>query len=346
MIHIKNIIKKITPGLKSQLAVLAVSAVVLLISTTFTFAGLYVYNKAFRQNFDLAGNPVATKPVTVSSDNKNALKPTKPTTGEVKTPAKKTNPTVKPAVIVEAVKPAPSSSVESLKPVTTTPDPVVEVPADPTANPVRVSTTTYSSSNWSGYLSTGGKFTSVSGSWTIPTVIGEAGVESGDGAWVGIGGVTTSDLIQVGTLQIIHTDGSVMYGAFYEILPAAATLINMPVSPGDVMSAYINETSQSQWIVTINNLTKGTTFTKNLSYASTYSSAEWVEEAPTNGQGNIMPLNNFGTVTFNGCKATVDGYIYNIVDIGASSIRMMFSGSPIAVPSPLYSTGFSVARSQ
>ena len=54
------------------------------------------------------------------------------------------------------------------------------------------------SRNWSGYAATGGKFTSVTGTWTVPQSNGSANFGS-DATWVGIGGVNTRDLIQAGT---------------------------------------------------------------------------------------------------------------------------------------------------
>src|SRR5438067_6974472 len=48
------------------------------------------------------------------------------------------------------------------------------------------------SQNWSGYAATGGTFTSVSGTWIVPSVsVTTAGA---DATWVGIGGATSTDL--------------------------------------------------------------------------------------------------------------------------------------------------------
>src|SRR2546425_2673655 len=55
---------------------------------------------------------------------------------------------------------------------------------------------TSSSSNWSGYAASGGTFTSVTATWTVPTV---AATSTGaDATWVGIGGLESQDLIQAG----------------------------------------------------------------------------------------------------------------------------------------------------
>src|SRR5580693_2390477 len=55
--------------------------------------------------------------------------------------------------------------------------------------------------NWAGYTASGGNFTSVTGTWDIPQISGSAS-PSADATWVGIGGVTTQDLIQAGTQAI------------------------------------------------------------------------------------------------------------------------------------------------
>src|SRR2546427_2616225 len=55
---------------------------------------------------------------------------------------------------------------------------------------------TSSSSNWSGYAANGGTFTSVTATWTVPTV--SATSSGADATWVGIGGLESQDLIQAG----------------------------------------------------------------------------------------------------------------------------------------------------
>lgn len=343
MSQIKKVVVKLSHGLKSRLAILAVGIIFFALSSTFVFTGLYMYSKAHHTTKN--DKPTITR---VTSPNKVADSTTKKSST---TPAAKTTTntstqkaTAPPApVVVQAVAPAPSSSVESLA-ATSTPPTVVSDSSPPTANPIRVSSTTYTSTNWSGYLATGGNFTTVSGSWVVPSVTGATGIESGDGAWIGIGGVTSNDLIQVGTLDQVNPDGTIDYRIFYEVLPAAAMVVDAPVDAGDLITASITETALNQWMIVINDVTKGSTFSKSLSYTSTHSSAEWIEEDPSYLSGDLMPFANFGTINFSGCKSTVDTYLYNIADIGASSITMVARRAPIAVPSAISGSGFSVAR--
>ena len=55
------------------------------------------------------------------------------------------------------------------------------------------------SSNWAGYVSERGPFTSVTGHWTVPSV--STAWYGFSAVWLGIGGVSDNDLIQVGTEQ-------------------------------------------------------------------------------------------------------------------------------------------------
>ena len=74
------------------------------------------------------------------------------------------------------------------------------------------------STNWSGQLATGGTYTSVQGSWTVPTVpnISEADYSA---SWIGIDGTTSSTLIQTGTAQQTGNGESPQYYGWYELLP-------------------------------------------------------------------------------------------------------------------------------
>lgn len=134
--------------------------------------------------------------------------------------------------------------------------------------------------------------------------------------------------------------------AFYELLPAPPQYIqSMTISPGDSISASITETSTNLWLIVINDLTTGESFSRSVSYGSSYSSAEWIEEAPSYSNGSLVPLDYFGTVSFSGCSSMVDGFLYTLSNIGASPITMVTSkGSPIAIPSSLYGNGFRVTR--
>ena len=81
-------------------------------------------------------------------------------------------------------------------------------------------------------------------------------------------------------------------------------------------------------------------------YASSLSSAEWIEEAPS-GPNGVVPLDNFGSVAFSSASAVQNGQTVNLSQAGAQPITMLNGSSqPLAVPSGIGSDGssFSVAR--
>jgi hypothetical protein len=155
------------------------------------------------------------------------------------------------------------------------------------------------STNWSGYLASGAnaKFTQASGTWTVPEVRpGPTGYSS---SWVGIDGTSTQDLIQAGTEQDWGPQG-VVYYAWYEVLPASSMYLG-PVYPGDRVSVALAKAGPASWTIDVYDLTQGTLWAGAVSYTVPGNSAEWVEEAPTNGQtSNLYPLADFGAVEFSG----------------------------------------------
>jgi len=217
-------------------------------------------------------------------------------------------------------------------------------PATQPAPAGQPATSQNSSRNWSGYAATGGKFTSVTGTWTVPQAA--AGSLGADAAWVGIGGVTSRDLIQAGTQEITDGSGHVQYQAWVETLPRASQPVALTVSPGDSVTVTLTEQSAGQWAIALKDDTTGATYNTTRQYSSSESSAEWVQEAPSGGR-SVVPLDNFGTVQFSAGSAVENGKTVSISGAGAKPITMIDgSGQPLATPSALGSDGasFSVSR--
>ncbi len=156
---------------------------------------------------------------------------------------------------------------------------------------------TVSSLNWSGYATAPGSgVTGVQSSFTVPSV---NAVPPGFGAnWAGIGGYSSSDLIQAGTSE----DEVQGYYAWYEILPAAETPISnctgdsaCTVKPGDAVTVDIHSVGTNLWSVSLTDAGHWS-WQHNVSYASSGSSAEWIFEAPTVGAQTIPA--NTGTNYF------------------------------------------------
>jgi hypothetical protein len=100
------------------------------------------------------------------------------------------------------------------------------------------------SNNWSGYAETtaqtGVNYTSASLSWIVSAVSPLSSSEPGCLAqWVGIGGATTRDLIQLGS-QSCSSGSTISYDLWWETLPADETPIpSLSVQPGDRITASV-----------------------------------------------------------------------------------------------------------
>jgi len=201
------------------------------------------------------------------------------------------------------------------------------------------------SRNWAGYAATNGIFTSVNGTWTIPSVTGNSHTAA-DATWVGIGGIKTSDLIQAGTQNIINPSGQVTTSAFYELLPNTSLPIPVSVKAGDSISVSINQTSTNQWQITFTDNTTNQSNQTAVAYTSSLSSAEWIEEAPSNGQ-TILPLDIFGTISYSAGSTIQNGNQQSISGSQAQAITMINTrGQAIATTSSLGSDGasFTITR--
>lgn len=177
-------------------------------------------------------------------------------------------------------------AIEHLAAGTFIPAPLPSSPSlSPLISPFTINTIKVKGSlNWSGYVQSAktGIFTSVEDSWTVPTVSTTSSGTQVASDWVGIGGYNRGDstLVQAGTLSD-NMDGTAVYQAWYEILPAdAVTLSN--VSPGDSITTLVQETSPGTWHLEVTDTTHahdGGSVT--VSYSSSGLSAEAIHERST-----------------------------------------------------------------
>lgn len=153
----------------------------------------------------------------------------------------------------------------------------------------------WAASNWSGYAvtsSSNGAYTAITGSWTVTPVASSRG-QSFSSTWAGIDGFNNGNLIQTGT-EADYYNGSAHYYAWWEILPAAETVIpNLSVQPGDHMSADIHKNSNGTWTITLTDSRSGS-FSTTQNYSGPLTSAEWIQEAPQVG-GRIATLAHYGS---------------------------------------------------
>jgi hypothetical protein len=130
--------------------------------------------------------------------------------------------------------------------------------------------------------------------------------------WVGIDGFSSSTVEQIGTDSDI-VNGKAQYYVWWEAYPAASTdVTTMSISAGDTITAsvmYLTSGAHAgQFEMTIADTSQtGDSFTTYQTVAQAQrSSAEWVVEAPSSTSG-VLPLANFGSVTFTNATATIDG---------------------------------------
>lgn len=194
--------------------------------------------------------------------------------------------------------------------------------------------------NWSGYATAPGSgITGVTSTFTVPTV---NPVPPGFAAnWTGIGGYSSSDLIQAGTSED-EVQGDY---AWYEILPASETPITSgctgdptcAVNPGDVVTVDIHLVGTNLWSVALTDAGHWS-WQQNVPYTSTESSAEWIFEAPTLVVQTIPAntgVNHFGpTSTFTDGSGT-----HTIAQGNPVSIAMGPGLINEATPSALASDG-------
>jgi hypothetical protein len=203
----------------------------------------------------------------------------------------------------------------------------------------RVNLITHSTStNWSGYAVTGSRFTSVSSSWTEPTATCSATAYSS--FWVGLDGDTSNSVEQTGT-DADCSGKTPEYYAWYEMYPKYPVNFSNTVRPGDHMSASVTTNGSGSFTLTISDSTQGWTKTTTARLKSAkLASAEVIAEAPSSSSG-VLPLANFGTVSFSGASA--NGALLTSTTSNIDPITMSSGSTVKAQPSSISSGAFSVA---
>jgi hypothetical protein len=166
------------------------------------------------------------------------------------------------------------------------------------------------STNWSGYAvpTAAGAATAVSGEWTVPTVTGSG--TSYSAVWVGIDGYSSDSVEQTG-IEADVVNGVAEYSAWYEMYPSNPVTLSLAIHPGDTITASVTySTTTDEFTLTITDLSDpsgSNNFTTTQSAPGAQrSSAEWIVEAPSSGN-SVLPLANFGSVTFTNASATING---------------------------------------
>jgi hypothetical protein len=189
--------------------------------------------------------------------------------------------------------------------------------------------------NWAGYAvpaATGEHITSIQATWIVPKLkLLPPGYSS---TWVGIGGLTTTDLIQAGT-ESSFTEGNY---AWIEVLPANEVKLTncsgdstCAVAVGDRIHVGINNTGGDGWAISVSDGSKWS-YSTTTSYHSTLSSADYVFEAPGRGIGvaipTLLPASTDHQQFLGGSSYTVNGATRTIEN---SPTRVRITMSPIGL---------------
>jgi hypothetical protein len=119
------------------------------------------------------------------------------------------------------------------------------------------------------------------------------------------------------------------------MFPNAPVFFDNPVQPGDAMSASVAAAGGGVFTLTLTDSTQGwTQATSQTSDTAQLGSAEVIAEAPSDGTGAVLPLSNFGTVSFT--NATVDNTAIGNENPGALT---MVSASDVTEATPSALTG-------
>lgn len=204
--------------------------------------------------------------------------------------------------------------------------------------------------NWSGYAVTPGSgVTAVKSSFTVPAVgllpPGFAAI------WTGIGGYSTSDLIQAGVAEQSLPSNPLtgpQYYPWYEMLPAGAVQLTnctgdptCAVTPGQQVTVEIAQTTPGNWKVSLQDAGHWS-WQQQFAYRSSGSSAEWILEAPTVISQQLLA--GVGTVHFGPDSTFTEGSTTRTIAQG-NPTSIVLSPLPIggllneATPSPLAANG-------
>jgi len=197
------------------------------------------------------------------------------------------------------------------------------------------------SSNWSGAVLTsppsGQTFKTVVGTFNVPTATG--GSSTSSSAWVGIDGDTYGNaILQAG----VDFNGDGTYDSWYEWYPDYAyDFSGFSIESGDEITVTIVATTLAAGTVTLKNSRTGSSVSKSLSSSSHLGgqNAEWIVE-DFEENGSLVPLSDFGTITFTNCTATTntgtvlspsDSGIIEIEQNGEVLTSVSVSGSTVTV---------------
>lgn len=161
------------------------------------------------------------------------------------------------------------------------------------------------SSNWAGAVLVGTGYTSVTGTFTVPT----PSTAGSGAAWVGIDGDTCDTAILQTGVDWTRSGDSNSYVAWYEWYPDYSyDFSGIDIAAGDEITVTVTADGLTGGVATVENVSTGTTVTHTFTNEGSVGdlcqyNAEWIIEDFEEGD-SLVSFADFGSVTFTGCSAT------------------------------------------
>ncbi|MGH3069149.1 MAG: G1 family glutamic endopeptidase [Streptosporangiaceae bacterium] len=188
--------------------------------------------------------------------------------------------------------------------------------------------------NWAGYAGNraGTTFRFVSAAFQVPYVNCAAATTSYSSHWVGLDGLGSASVEQVG-IEADCSGSTPQYYAWYEMYPKPVS-VAFTVRAGNAVQASVTyKKSARKFVLMLRDSTSGRRFTRTLKCAAKAclrSSAEVISEAPSNGSRGILPLADYRAASFSSITLTTSrGHrsglssrswnTYQIIGVGDSS---------------------------
>ncbi len=234
----------------------------------------------------------------------------------------------------DSVRPAAASATPSAA----WPGSTVPALASPQSVPVEGVT----SANWSGYVLTGGHYSGVEGTFTVPALRSYV-AGSTNCQWVGIDGYGDSSVVQAGVSEVPEGPGQVVVQPWWEAFPGPQIpILTVTVHTGDKVSVAVEKTGAGEWAISLKDQTNGEVFAGDESYSGPARSTEWVVEAElqrSDSRPAPTPLAPYGpAVVFTDIGAGVAQPAQTTL----SRLTMVQDGRRVSTPSVLGGGAFSV----
>ena len=239
--------------------------------------------------------------------------------------------------VVEAGTPAPTTTTTTTTSTTTTTT-TLPPPSFPGST----------SNNWSGYALTGGSggYQSISADWTVPTLDCALVPDGATSDWVGVNGAGPANpgLFQDGTQSYCADGQQTDYAWWTDDADNDNAQYLFTVSSGDVIDAEVWQETSGDWAYYVSDLTSGSSSSAPESFSGPGTSAEWIAEDPGNPSNSaLLPLADFGSVTFTDLRLTVQSGSWYFPPYSDAWEMVATDGSVEALPSPIQGSGASAS---